>query len=183
MDAQFWIYIIIGVIYFLSRLLKKPEQTPGETPDSHPTEKRVPRPGGQSSGEQPRPLTFEELLREITEAKQTEKRRPEREVVPQYESYEKDPGAEARSLEEVDFNEADRSVKWKPYEEVPAASAQRRSLEETMRLEDTVVDFRKFDVFENKDQKRQLDDYIRLMRNPVTLKQAVVLSEILKTKF
>ena len=183
MDAQVWIYIIIGVIYFLSRLLKKPEQAPGEAPEMQPGEKRIPRPGGQPVTEQPRPLTFEELLREITEGKQTQQRQPEREVVPQYERYEKDPGDEARSLEEVDFNEADRAVKWKPYEEVPARLADRRSLEETMRLEDTIVDFRKFDVFENKNQNRLLDDYIRLMRNPVSLKQAVVLSEILKTKF
>jgi hypothetical protein len=183
MDAQVWIYIIIGVIYFLSRLLKKPEQAPGEVPEPQNRERRIPRPPGQPATDQPRPLTFEELLREITEGKQVQQRQPEREVVTEYKSYEKDLGEEARSLEDVDFNEADRAEKWKPYEEVPARSQERKSLEETMRLEDTVVDFRRFQAFEKKNQRKLLDDYSRLLRNPVTLKQAVVLSEILKTKF
>lgn len=184
MDAQFWIYIVIGVIYFLSRLLKKPDETSAETPGGQPPEKRTSQRTSQPTTETPRPLTFEELLREITEGKQAEQRRiPEREVVPEYESYEKDPGEEARSLEEVNVDEVQNARRWKPYEEIPAPTVQRRSLEETMRLQDTVVDFNKFDAFRQTEKKRLLDGYMKIIRNPETLKQAVVMSEILKRKF
>lgn len=183
MDAQFWIYIVIGVIYFLSRMLKKGEQVPGEAPETQRPERRIPRQTEQPAAETPKQLTFEELLREITEGKQVKQRQPQPEVVQEYESYEKDPGDEARSLEEVDFDEAEKAPRWKQYEEIPARNFERRSLEETLRLQDTVVEFRKFDVFENRDEKKLSDDYIKILRDPVTLRQAVVLSEILKRKF
>jgi hypothetical protein len=183
MDAQFWIYIIIGVIYFLSRLLKKGEQATQESTENQRPVRREPRQTAQPASDAPRELTFEELLREITEGKQVQRPQPQREVAPQYESYEKDLGDEARSLEEVDVDEASQAPRWKPYEEIPVRSAERRSLEETLRLEDTVMTFGKFDVFEKKTKKNYLDDYIRIMRNPESLKQAVVMSEILKRKF
>ena len=184
MDAQFWIYVVIGVIFFLSKLLKKPEQAPPEStapgktnrgPAQRPTQQQAP-------AESPKPLTFEELLREITEGKQAAKRAPEPKVAPRYEGYEKDMGEEARSLEEISYEEPATTSRWKPYEEVPA-QAERRSLEETLKLEDTVVNFGKFDVFEQRAKKRLMDDYIKIIRNPETLKQAVVMSEILKRKF
>lgn len=184
MDAQFWIYIVIGVIYFLSRLLKKPEQAPGDTPDSLPTETRRRPQSQQPVSEAPRQLTFEELLREITEGKQAQRRVPEPDViVSPGESYEKKLGDEARSLEEIDFNEAEIARKWKSYEEVPVRSVERKSLEETMTLEDTVMDFRKFEAFQQKSQRKVLEGYIKIIRNPESLKQAVVMSEILKRKF
>ena len=183
MDAQFWIYVVILAIFFLSRLLKKAEKATGEAPDTQRPEGRTPGRTEQPSRETPRQLTFEELLREITEGKQAQKHKPEPEPVPAYESYEKDPGEEARSLEEVNFDEADNAGRWKPYEEIPARTVERKSLEETLRLEDTVISFGKFHAFETKHRTRLADDYIKLIRNPVTLRQAVVMSEILKRKF
>lgn len=186
MDVQFWIYVVIGVIYFLSRVLKKPEQGPAETNAPERQERANPRPGQrqarQPEAETPKPLTFEELLREITEGKQSPKPAPEPVVVPRYEEYEKDRGDEARSLEEISYDESDRVSRWKPYEEVPVQT-ERRSLEETLKLEDTVVDYGKFAAFEQRTKKKLLEDYIKIMRNPETLKQAVVMSEILKRKF
>lgn len=183
MDAQFWIYIVILAIYFLTRLLKKPEQATGEAPETQRPEKRAPARTHQPPTETPRQLTFEELLREISEGKHAQKHKPEPEPVPAYESYEKDPGEEARSLEEVNFEEADNAGRWKPYEEIPPGAVERRSLEETLRLEDTVISFGKFHAFETKHRTRLADEYIKLIRNPTTLKQAVVMSEILKRKF
>lgn len=184
MDAQFWIYIVIGVIYFLSRLLKKPEQATGESVDTQPTERRRPRQTAQPAAETPRQLTFEELLREIISGKEAQRSEPDRELIgPTYESYEKDPGEEARSLEEANFDEAESARKWKPYEEIPVRPAERQSLEETLRLQDTVMDFGKFAAFQQKNQQKMSDIYIKIIRNPETLKQAVVMSEILKTKF
>src|SRR5688572_30270453 len=159
MDAQFWIYIVIGVIYFLSRLLKKPEQASSEAPEPQTPQRRSTGQTPQPAANTPRPLTFEELLREITEGKQAQKRQPE--PVSEYESYEKDLGDEARSLEEVNVDEEEVVTRWKPYEEIPVRASERRSLEETLKLSDTVMDFRKFDVFEQRHQNRLLDDYLR----------------------
>jgi hypothetical protein len=180
---QFWIYIIIGVIYFLSRLLKKPEQANGESPETQRPAQRRPRQSEPTMSERPKPLTFEELLREITEGKQSQKQETEPAPERRYESFETDIGEEARSLEQVSIDEAEDARIFKAYEDAKKQVVERRSLEETLSLKDTVVDFRKFDAFENQKKKRLTDDFIKLIRNPVTLKQAVVMSEILKRKF
>ena len=180
---QFWIYIIIGVIYLLSRLLKKPEQGNGEPPETQRPAQRRPGQPGQATTDRPKALTFEELLREITESKQPQGREPEPTPQHQYESYETDIGEEARSLEQVSIDEAEDARIFKAYEDAKRQVSERRSLEETLSLKDTVVDFRKFDAFESQKQTRATDDFIKLIRNPVTLKQAVVMSEILKRKF
>ena len=179
MDVQFWIYIIIGVIIFLSRLLKKPAQAPEESTDTRPPERRRPVHSGQTTSERPKQLTFEELLREITEGKQAQKPVPQ----PRFETLEDDPGDEARSLEEVNYEEVENTRPFKAYEGTKSPIFKHTSLEETMHLEDTVVDFGKFKVFENQKQKNILVDYVNIIRNPGALRQAVVMSEILKRKF
>lgn len=176
---QFWIYVIIGVIYIISRLLKKPEQAgegSGEAP--RPPQRRPPQ-----STESPRPLTFEELLREITEGKQAEKIPEQRRREPEYATLETVDADEAKSLEEVGFDEAENARIFKAYEDAKRQAFERRSLEETLKLEDTAVDFQRFDVFDDRQKKSLRDDYIQLLRNPRSVRQAVIMSEILKTKF
>ncbi|MEX2233863.1 MAG: hypothetical protein WD824_16985 [Cyclobacteriaceae bacterium] len=183
MDVQFWIYIIIGVIYFLSRLLKKPEQAPEEQTDTRPPERRRPVHSEQTTGERPKQLTFEELLREITEGKQAQKPAPQPKPQPRYESFDNDLGEEAKSLEDVGYDEAENARVFKAYEDAKSQVFQRTSLEETLRLQDTNVDFGKFKEFEAQKKRNVLNDYIKIIRNPVSLKHAVVMSEILKRKF
>lgn len=182
MDVQFWIYIIIGVIYFLSKLLKKPEPPPEKTQDNRP-ERRPAAETVQTGTDRPKQLTFEELLREITEGKQPQK--PVFQPAPQrkYESFDDDLKDEARSLEEVSYDERNDDKVFKAYEEAKSQVFQRSSLEETLRLKDTVMDFGKFKIFEEEKKKNLSDDYIKIFRNPEGLKQAVVMSEILKRKF
>jgi hypothetical protein len=182
MDAQFWIYIIIGVIYLLSRLLKKAEEGAGEAPDAQQPERRRPVQTQQST-EKPRQMTFEELLREITEGKEASKPAPPPPNVPQYRNYDDNSGEEARSLERVDFDEAESARVFQKYEEAQALAKERRSLEESLRLEDTVVDFKRFEAFKRKKKRSVLPDYVKIIRDPESLKQAVVMSEILKRKF
>ena len=184
MDAQFWIYIIIGIIYFLSKLLKKPEEQPS---NERPVKPRPGRPA-ETATEEPRPLTFEELLREITEGKQPTRQEPKREPQPvaerPYRNFDEEiEQEEARSLERVDFDEAENARIFQKYEEAKAQATQRRSLEETLKLEDTVMDFKRFAAFERKESRNVLRDYINIVRDPEKLKHAVVMSEILKRKF
>lgn len=181
MDAQFWIYIVIGVIYFLSKLLKKPEEVPGETPGKQHPGRSVDK--GHPPTEQPRQLTFEELLREITEGKQPPKPEPQPTQEPRYERFDDHPEEEAQSLERVDFDEAEDARIFQKYEDAQRLANQRKSLEETLRLEDTVVDFKRFGAFEKKSSRDVLQDYLNITRDRERLKQAVVMSEILKRKF
>ena len=69
------------------------------------------------------------------------------------------------------------------YEDAQSFANQRTSLEESLRLEDTVVDFRRFEAFEKKERRNVLQDYVNIVRDPERLKHAVVMSEILKRKF
>jgi hypothetical protein len=178
MDAQFWIYIVIGVIYFLSRLLKKPEQAPDQTEDMPPAQRRSPARSEQTLSGKPRQMTFEELLREITEGKQQPPREERR-----YESFDNDLGEEAKSLEEAGYDEAEDARVLKAFEDAKSQVFQRSALEESIRLQDTVADFGKLKSFEKKEKRNVLEDYLNIIRNPKGLRQAVVMSEILKRKF
>jgi hypothetical protein len=178
MDTQFWIYVIVGVIIFLTRMLKKNEQE-GQPPQQSP-ERRPRRPEQSSSGEAPRQLTFEELLREITEGKRAQQAPPERSR-PSAMS-EPEPDDEGRSLEEIP-SERDDSRVFQAYEEAKRLASQRTSLEDTLKLQDTQMKFGKFKAFEAKQTTNKLNSYINIIRNPETLKQAVVMSEVLKRKF
>ena len=184
MDVQFWIYIIIVAIYFLSRMLKKAEQPGAPGADNKP-ERRRQGPPQTPSAEVPRQLTFEELLREITEGKKIQRPAPPPpQPLPErrYQPVEREVDEEARSLEEIPEAEYDvRSPR--SYEESRRQAYQHTSLEETLKLKDTAMDFGKFKVFETQQKSQLLDRYKRILRNPDTLKEAVVLSEILKRKF
>lgn len=166
----------------MSRMLKKPEQEAGTPPETARPERR-PMHTEQPTAERPRQLTFEELLREITEAKQGQRREPEPVPAPEFESYETEFKEEARSLEQIPYDDAENARVFKVYQDAKNQVFERQSLEETLRLKDTVVDFRKFEAFEKQGQNKLLDDYARLIRNPQSLRQAVVMSEILKRKF
>jgi len=65
-DFQFWLYILIGVIYLLTRFFKKPAQQPTDVPDFQPEKpvKRFEPPPVKPGGPPSKTLTFEELLKD-----------------------------------------------------------------------------------------------------------------------
>lgn len=178
MDLEFWVYILIGVIAFLSRLLKKPESPQSPT---HPTrEEPSQHPTGQPRTGLPRQMTFEELLQEITERKQSQSTY-ERE--PEIIDYDDKIEEETKSLEEVGYSFDKTYADYKGYEYEEAVSPYGRvSLEETAHIGEP-VEFGKFKVFEQQQEETVLDEYIREFQDPEGMKKAVVMSEILKTKF
>jgi hypothetical protein len=181
MEVKYWIYIIIGLIYFLSKFLKKSEQPPAETPDRRG--KRAPSESTPVGSDRPKQLTFEELLREITEGKQPPKPVIQPANSRRYESFDEDIKDEARSLENVTDNDQDDTAVLKSYERAKSQASERYSLEETLRLKDTVMDFGKFKVFEQEKKRNLANEYFNVFRNPQGIRQAVVMSEILKRKF
>lgn len=182
-DVQLWIYIILGIIYLISRLRKKPQET-SDFPEYGP-ENPVPQSQagkGKKSEDTSRPVTFEELLREITEGKTlaVPEKKPARE--PEIISYEDDLGEEERSLEKESYENRDDRIK-SAYEEAKRQAFLRPSLEETMSLADTDMKFGRFKEFDKPVGKNLLHQYLADFNDPEGLKKAIVMSEILKRKF
>jgi len=175
MDSfQFWLYVIIGVIYLLSRMRKKKaEQSPGppEIEDERPSA----RPLQPSKSALPKQLSFEELLREITESKQ-----PKQEPVVDYDD---DLKEEEQDLEDVEYDYRKGNKTYETYEEAKKQAFFRPSLEETMKVEDTVVSFGKFKEFEKGVETNLASEYLKEFNDTDGIKKAVVMSEILKRKF
>jgi hypothetical protein len=188
-NPKIWFYLILGAIYLITRLRKKKPEAPPSSekqfPESSPSEYNAPR-----YDDKPKPLTFDELLREITQSKEpqqpTYQPTYQKESVPrtEYVDYDDDLKEEEQDLEEVNYEDFSRKeTPNKAYEDAKAAAFYRPSLEETMKIEDTVVNFSKFKVFQEEKKRNLLEEYTTDLRDPEGLKKAVVLSEILNRRF
>jgi hypothetical protein len=181
MDIQFWLYIIFLVIVFLVRVLKKGK----EETENHPAKPQRREPdqrGGRQVAERPKALTFEELLREITEAKESAKPtyRPEPKSVVDYDD---DIPEEEQDLETADPGYRKKDSVYEIYETAKTQAFYRPSLEETMNVQNTVIEFGKFKAFETTEGRNILYDYTKDLMDPDGLKKAFVLTEILNRKF
>jgi len=179
-NIQFWLYVIILVIYFISKLRKKPQE------DSEP--ENLPEESGRGfDQEQParpvKPMTFEDLLREISEAKNsppitTSSPSTEAEY-PQYEDYDDDIKPEEETLERPVFND-DQTTKI--YEEAKSMAFHRPSLEETVKLEQVDTSYKRFRGFEKEKELSLAAQYAKDLKNPKDIKKALVLSEVLNRR-
>lgn len=176
MDDKILFYIVLGIIYFLFSRLKKKKP---EEPDFDSSEPQQPHNG-------PKPISFEELLKEITEAKQPAPPKPviTRKVEyekpqPAYVDYDDDLEDEEKSLETITVDD-DRSTK--VYEEAKKLAFNRPSLEETLKPKEINTEYARFKMFETKQKASLLADYANELRNPKGFKKALVLSEILNRK-
>ena len=176
MDSfQFWLYVIIAVIYLLSRARKKKaDESPG--PIDAGEERPRSSPGPQAN--KPRQLSFEELLKEITESKQQQLPREEPVV-----DYDEDLEEEEKDLEDVEYDYRKQNKTYEVYEEAKKQAFFRPSLEETMKVQDTVVSFGKFKEFEKGAETNVASEFLKEFRDVDGIKKAVVMSEILKRKF
>jgi hypothetical protein len=184
-DLQMWIYVILGIIYLISRLRKKPqEQT--DFPEYGP-EDPVPGTGKAQPGRvepvNPKEISFEDLLREITEGKTRSVPSTPEVSKPLYESYEDVLAEEEQDLEVVTEEKYTSGKVSASYEEAKRQAFARPSLEETMSLSDTNMTFGRFKEFENDANKGLLSHYLSDLRDPDGLKKAFVMSEVLKRKF
>jgi hypothetical protein len=179
-DFQFWLYIIVGGIYVLSRFLKKSRQKAGDQAEMDP-EKPARRFDPPTAKPQPSPskmMTFEELLKEITESKAPPKPQPEA----QYTNYDEDIAEEEQDLEDVNYD-YNRDKVALAYEDSKQHAFERPSLEETMNVSDINTRFEKFKVFDQAAQGNVMDRYFTDFYDPEGLKKAIVMSEILQRKF
>lgn len=194
-DIQFWLYVIIGVIYVISRMLKKPQGGGNDVPADIPKPRQQRREATQQRQEHrevtqqrepERQPTFEELLREIMEGKPE----PEPEIRPVpphqrpvYKNYDEEIEDEAQSLEDVDYDHRRNESVYSQYEGSKPEAFTRRSLEETMTHDMTDMSYGKFKAFDIQESRNLGREYLQDLNDPETLKKAFVMSEILKRKF
>jgi len=180
-NIKFWIWLIAIVAYFVARSKKKKsdESTPtfgGDEPfnsPSQPTQK---------------PVSFEDLLREIQASKpaNTPAPAPVKMPVPvkraEYVDYDDDLEEEA-VVERVDYRKRDQDRTFETYEKAKQAAFNRPSLEETMKLSDTEVKFGQFKGYQQENQAVPALAYVKDLQDPEGFKKAFILSEILNRKF
>lgn len=169
-NLQIWVYIILGIVYLIGRAMKKPAQPP------------VPQKGRQGDYEpvdEPKPLTFEELLREITEAK--EPTPPVSRPVQEYVNYDDEFEEEVRP-EPVAYDYRKEDT-YKAFEQSKYEAFNRPSYEETMKLEDTKIEFGKFKAFEEERGPSLGAEIASEFADADKVKRAFIMSEIFNRKY
>lgn len=167
-NLQVWIYVIVGLIYLIGRLRKKPQDVARqEGKQQQPT---------STTG--PRPLTFEELLREITEAKEPEyKPKPVQEFVDYDDQIE-----EEKEPQRTNYDSR-KQESYATFEQSKYEAFNRLSYEDTLKLEDTDVRFGKFGVFEE-DKTPSMGSIIAGDFSDIDkVKRAFIMSEIFNRKY
>ncbi|MEO5979235.1 MAG: hypothetical protein ABIS36_00650 [Chryseolinea sp.] len=170
-SSKIWIYLIIAAGYFISQVVKQRSKKAATPPN--PTQ-RVP--GKVEPVNQPKAVSFEELLREITQSKRPPSQRP---VI----DYDDEIENEERDLEDVNYDYRKGNPTVASYEAAKREAFVRPSLEETMKNSDTVVSFGKFKEFEKGGEKDLASEFLKDFKDPDGLRKAFVMSEILKPKF
>jgi hypothetical protein len=172
-NIQFWIWLVIIVVTFLARAFKKKPQD--QQPTSYGEETRSPEPSQKT-------ISFEDLLREIQSSKI-----PQPKPIPQktieYTDYDDDLEEEVVEVERVDYKKRDQDKTYDTYEKAKQAAFNRPSLEETMKVEDTVVKFSQFKGYQQDTEVNILAEYVKELQNPAGFRKAFILSEVLSRKF
>ncbi len=174
-DIQTWIYIIIGIIYFIVRSMKKKAPDPSDQPLP---KSKSPQPSGS---ERRKPLTFEELLKEFTDPQAAQEKEADVEV-----------------LEEIDEPEREKTKE----DFAKEGSVRRFSDEESKRVyEESIKKAEGYQLDYNTDDKYHSEKLIGIPHNheeeedtlaedikemfndPEDSRKAIVLSEILNRRY
>jgi hypothetical protein len=185
-DFQVWFYVILGIIYVVTRFMKKQEQPPKDLAPKRP-EKPAQRYEQPASTPAPGPkaLTFEELLKEITASKPLEAKTVTVPPPPRttYVDYDDNLPEEEEDLEVEGYDNRKRDQVYNVYEEAKSQAFERPSLEETMKVGESVGTYGKFRAFQEAPQRNLMEEYLGNLNDPEGWKKAVVMGEVLNRKF
>lgn len=174
-NIQFWIWVIVIVITLIARARRKKQPA---DPDSS----EMPSRPQARKEEGPKSMTFEELLREIETAKN-----PFPKPIPakaqDLVDYDDNLEEETKSLEKTDYAYPQRQQANDTYEKAKQEAFFRPSLEETLKLQDTIVRFGQFKGYQHEDRISPAAEFAREIKNPSGFKKAFIMSEILKRRF
>ena len=174
-NIQFWIWLIVIVVTLIARARKK------RIPPGKDTATRPSRPHTEME-QSPKPMTFEELLREIQASKAPP---PKPTVVKEVDVvvYDDDLQEEAKSLERTDYSYPQPQKTSDIYEKAKQEAFFRPSLEETLKLDDTIVHFGQFKGYQHEQRRSFAAELAEEIRNPAGFRKAFIMSEILNRRF
>jgi len=133
-----------------------------------------------------KPVTFEELLREIQAAKGPKPQpQPVLRPAPDLKTvdYDDDLKEEEQPIEDTNYNYRNQDTIYETYERARQAAFLRPSMEETLKLENTIVRFGQFKKYEQVERESLATAYAKDLRDPASFKKAFILSEILNRRF
>jgi hypothetical protein len=171
-EIKIIIWIVLGIIYLVSRARKKP------TPDISP------KPAEDYTED--KPLTFEELLKEIQTAKAPKAQpQPVIEPVKDYQTvdYADNLKGEEQPLEDTNYNYKDHDTIYDTYEKAKQEAFARPSMQETLKLENTIVRFGQFKGYEQQIRPSLAREYGKELQDVTNFRKAFILSEILNRKY
>jgi hypothetical protein len=171
-EIKIIIWIVLGIIYLVSRARKK------QVPDA------APKPLDDYSED--KPVTFEELLKEIQSAKAPQaKPQPVVGPVNEYKTEDYDDGLkdENQPLEKVDYTYRNQDSIYETYEKAKQEAFHRPSLEETLKLENTIVRFGQAKGYELQTRPTLALEYGKDLKDKTNFRKAFILSEILNRRF
>jgi hypothetical protein len=178
-DLEIYIYIALAVIYFLSRAFRKKKSS--KPPSSRP------RTSSQDGYEHPtskeKPLTFEDLLKEFTGQKEETVSEQGGDLI---EVEDNDVIKEKYGNEEEIYSneyEKQEEVQYKSYEEVYASKERLKTLDEQIQLNEPAR--KRFDEYKIKKKVNihTASRFRELLKNKDSLKDAIILKEILDRKY
>ncbi len=177
MDLQFWIWLIVIVVSLIARAMKKKpgEEIPAERPANRPN---TPQPEFNQ-----KPLTFEELLREIQTSKAPSSPALPPATSAEYIDYDDDLDEEEQDLEKTDYTYRNEDATYAAYEKAKQEAFLKPSLEDTMKLSDTDMKFGQFKGYQHVEEWIPATKYAKDFQDPESFKKAFIMSEILKPKF
>jgi hypothetical protein len=176
-NLQFWIWLIVIIVTLIARATKK---KPVDQPTSQNERQNEYR--GEETSQ--KPISFEDLLREIQASKAPQPPPvPTASKEPEYVDYDDELEEEAVLEEKTDYASRDHDKTYEAYEKAKQDAFNRQSLEETMKVEDTVVKFGQFRSYQQEAQVNVLSEYVKDLQDPAGFKKAFILSEVLNRKF
>ncbi len=169
-ELKIIIWVVLGIIYLVSRARKKQVPNPEST--------TVP----QEDYKEDRPTSFEDLLREI-QATKVPKPQPVLRPTQELNTIDYDEVTEKKPLEDTNYNNRDHDTIYETYEKAKQEAFFRPSMEETLKLENTDMRFGEFKGYEQLEKENLAAVYVKELKDPTTFKKAFILSEILNRKF
>ncbi|NOT73673.1 MAG: hypothetical protein HOP08_02005 [Cyclobacteriaceae bacterium] len=183
-ELKILVWIVIGIVYLFARKRKKDAEA--AQPKRRPVESDYETETPPVS----KPVTFEDLLREIEGSKKAQ-RLPE--PVPEYVEeektdwkpydYEEEVVEKKKPIEDTNYDYRKHDKIYETYENATKYAFVKPSLEETMKLEDTVVRFNQFKNYQPEPKSRIREEILRDLKDPRSFKKAFILSEILQKRF
>ena len=169
-DLELYIYIALGVIYFLSRAFRKKKSVT-------PQQNKRNADSAQDYDEDTRTektVTFEDLLREFTGQKEESKYEYEEEVEEPDSSYVEESPREYAATEEVEY---------KSYDEVYNVNKDLKTLDEQVNLEATGK--KRFEEYKIEEgvNVHTANRFRELLRNKDSIRDAIILKEILDRRY